>query len=153
MCFLIVNISMESFCPLVTGLCATRLYVVAFTSGISHAGSDDSHYLNVVLKNGDHRKVQLYNRPGDDYKKHKGDIWKFNIRTFHFRDGCITKGDFRHVYLQAGGKDGWNIQSVITYLYFNARHLTFVTSNLHVNRWLDGNGPAWQRRYTLSRVW
>ena len=34
------------------------------------------------------------------------------------------------------GKDGWNIESIMTFLHINGRY-EIVTADFHVNRWVD----------------
>ena len=61
---------------------------MAFTSGISNAGSDTSHTVEVQAS-GHVRNLRLYDRPGNDMLEHKGDLWKINFSDFHFTDQCI----------------------------------------------------------------
>ena len=58
-------------------------------AGIDDAGSDTSHIIEVQTI-GQVRKLVLYDRPGDDMQKNKGDLWKIDFSDFHFTDGCIT---------------------------------------------------------------
>ena len=72
-----------------TDTCLDKLYIMAFTSGKRHGDSDAGHTVE-ILAAGHVRNLRLYDRPGDDYSKHKGDLWKFNIDSFHFPFSCLT---------------------------------------------------------------
>ena len=136
----------------VSSACATELYVMAFTSGAGDAGSDSSPYLSVHLRDGAHRRVRFYDRRGDDLSPSKGDIWRFGITSFGFsKSKCITKEDIETVTIEAGGNDGWNIDSVMTVLH-GGLQFDVLTANMHVNRWIDGDGDIYHRSYTLQNV-
>jgi len=62
------------------------------------------------------KKIKLYDRPGNDYTRYKGDKWSIRLSDFGFSDKCILRGDIVNLALLAGGDDGWNIESVVTYL-------------------------------------
>ena len=56
------------------------------------------------LKSGETRLVKLYDRPGDDYAKYKGDLWKSSLSRFGFNDNCITE---RHWERGSSGRWTW----------------------------------------------
>ena len=85
---------------------------MAFTSGIDDAGSDTSHIIEVQTI-GQVRNLVLYDRPGDDMQKNKGDLWKIDFSDFHFTDGCITIDEISGVSIVENGSDGWNIDSIV----------------------------------------
>ena len=71
--------------------CGTELYVMAFTSGVRNAGSDDSPHMTIELTTHEKKDVTLYDRPGDDMYPNKGDLWEFRISLLHFStDKCIS---------------------------------------------------------------
>ena len=129
------------------GGCATDLYVIAFTSDLSSAGSDDSPYVEIVLNNGEVGHIRLYDREGDDYAENKGDLWRIPIRQFNFREGCVSTSGIRQVAIQEGGNDGWNIESIITML-----DRDLLTVDFHVNRWIDGNGSQSEKEFVLRKA-
>ncbi|MCG8623624.1 MAG: hypothetical protein MJE68_16730 [Proteobacteria bacterium] len=87
---------------------------MAFTSGVDDAGSDTSHIIEVQTI-GQVRNLVLYDRPGDDMQKNKGDLWKINFSDFSFTDGCITIGEISGASIvENNGNDGWNIDSIVT---------------------------------------
>lgn len=135
-----------------SGGCATELYVSAFTSGVKNAGSDNSPHLSVKLRTGEEKTLRLYDRPGNDMLSNKGDLWTLKISAFHFKtDSCIRKKDIGEIIVHNGGNDGWNIESILTILH-SANTFEVITANMHVNRWVDGNGSVQQRQYALTNV-
>ena len=124
----------------------------AFTSGLGYAGSDSSFYLALQLKNGETKRVLLYDRPGDDMLSYKGDLWTLEIDSFGFEQLCIRKKDIAKVSIVAGGNDGWNIESIITVLRRAQDEYTVVTADIGVNRWIDGNDKPEYLRFDLTIV-
>ena len=127
--------------------CASYLYVIAFTSNLGHAGSDDSPYIYIVLRSGEAQHLMLYDRPGNDMLENKGDLWRIPIRQFHFREHCISKNSISQVLIKQGGNDGWNIESIMTMLDYD-----ILTVDFHINRWIDGNGDLSHRQFALRLV-
>ena len=62
---------------------------MAFTAGINGAQSDTVHAVE-ILAAGHVRNLRLYNLPVDEHTRHKGDLWKYNITSFHFPFSCLT---------------------------------------------------------------
>ena len=125
---------------------------MAFTSNLKHAGSHDSPFLTLILKNGEMKRVRLYDRPGDDMFPNKGDLWTFKIDSFKFKQLCIRKKDIAKVTISQGGKDGWNIESVTTVLRRAQDEFTVVTADMGVKRWIDGDGKPEHRNFDLTIV-
>ena len=128
------------------------LYVNAFTSDLGYAGSDSSFYLTLRLKKGETKRVLLYDRPGDDMLSNKGDSWTLKIDSFGFEQLCIRKKDIAKVRIEAGGNDGWNIDSIITVLRREQDEYTVVTADIDVNRWIDGDDKPEYLRFDLTIV-
>ena len=131
-----------------TDACLDKLYIMAFTSGRRNAGSDDGHTVE-ILAGGYVRNLRLYNRPGDDYAKHKGDLWKFNIDSFYFPFSCLTISKIQTVSIIESSDDGWNIDSIVTLVGVNGS-FKVLTQDLDVNRWIDGDGHYTHRRFALT---
>ena len=133
--------------------CATELYVMAFTSTLAYAGTDDLPSLFVKLMTGEEKSLAFYNHVGvDDLTKGKGDLWKFQITNFNFiTDTCITKSDITGVTIHNGGDNGWNIESVVTVLH-GGLSFDLLTANMNVNRWIDGNDLPSELKYDLTCV-
>ena len=74
-----------------TADCLDKFYIMAFTSGVNLAGSDAGHAVEIVA-DGHVRNLELYDRPGNDYYQHKGDLWKYDLASFffHFVELCLT---------------------------------------------------------------
>ena len=89
----------------VSDSCLLRLYVMAFTSGVSGASSDSSHGIQIQY-NGAVKTMALYDRPGDDYMSNKDDLWELSL------SGCIKFRDIQRVSIVASGNDRWNIESI-----------------------------------------
>ena len=132
-------------------ICWQSLYILAYTSGLSNAGTDDRAYVEMRLTGGESKTIQLYNRPGDDYTRYKGDKWLIPLSSFGFSDKCIMRGDVVGLALLAGGNDGWNIESVVTYLKYDSYYRE-LSRDFEVYRWLDGNAGPNQLRFDLTLV-
>ena len=130
--------------------CLSKLYLMAFTSGASHAGSDTSHSIQVQL--GGHKvgTLQLYDRPGDDMLGNKGDLWKINFSDFHLLKSCITIDDIKKVSIVESGNDGWNIDSVVTLVKDFQGRVQILTQDLDVYRWIDGDGSQSHKHFDLT---
>ena len=133
------------------GLCLSTLYVMAFTSGLTHAGSDAGHTIEIQA-NGQVRNVRLYDRPGDDMLEHKGDLWRISFGSFYFSDNCINIGDIQTVSIIESSNDGWNIDSIVTMVKDSAGGVQVLTQNLDVFRWVDGNDLHSHRRFQLTKA-
>ena len=132
--------------------CYQSLYIIAFTSGLKKADSDDRAFVEMRLRNGEISTIRLYDRKGDDYVRYKGDMWQFDLYAFGFNDNCITRSDIVHLALLEGGNDGWNIDSVITLLQRKS-YYRILSRDFHVDHWLDGNdGDLSHLRFDLTLV-
>ena len=96
------------------------------------------------------KHIKLYDRPGDDYRKNKGDLWKIRFGSFGFR--CVKIKEIECVYIVEGSNDGWNIDSIVTLVKDSSRNSQILTSDLDVFRWIDGNGLRSHKRFLLSFV-
>lgn len=130
--------------------CGSELYVMAFTSGVKGAGSNDSPHLTLAVGT-ETRTVTLYDRPGDDMDKDKGDLWEFSISKLLLKDTCVEKADFKKITLENGGSNGWNIESIITFLR-SGNSYDMLTADMHINRWLDSDRGLEYRQYNLKLV-
>lgn len=123
---------------------------MAFTSGITHAGTDGSH--SVELQASGHvRSLQLYDRPGNDALEHKGDLWTFSISRFGIPDSCIMINEITSVSIIESSNDGWNIESIVTIVGDTSGGYQLLTRNFGANRWIDGDGDNFYRRFLLTR--
>ena len=132
--------------------CLSHLYIMAFTSGASGAGSDSGHAVEVQLTSGQVQSLPLYDRPGNDMLEHKGDLWKISFTDFHFFDGCITIQEISGVAMKQNSNDGWQIDSIVTFVKDVYGGSQLLTQNLDAFRWIDGDGAYSSRRFPLTLV-
>ena len=115
---------------------------MAFTSGLSGAGSQSDFSVRIQL-NGDVRTVLLYNRPGDDYRANKGDLWDLFFSSFGFSERCISTSDIERVSIVGNEHDDdWSIETIVTLVGDSSDNYQLLTHDFDVNRWLidDSNG-------------
>ena len=88
---------------------------MAFTSGLSGAGSDSAFSVEIQL-NGEVRTSQLYNRPGNDFDDNKGDLWDLLFSSFSFSESCIKISEIERIAIVDSGieSDDWNIETIVT---------------------------------------
>ena len=122
--------------------CLSKLYVMAFTSGVSGANSDSSHSIQLQY-NGATKTMDLYNRPGDDYLSNKGDLWELSL------SGCIKFPEIQGVSVVENGNDGWNIGSIVT-LVSDSRNMQVLTQDFDMNCWIDGDGSTSHKQLDLT---
>ena len=127
---------------IVSGSCLSKLYVMAFTSGLSGASSDTSHSVQLQY-NGAVKTMDLYNRPGDDYLSNKGDLWELSLSA------CIKIPEIQRVSIVENGNDGWNIESIVT-LVSDSSNIQVLTQDFDVNCWIDGDGAASHKQLDLT---
>ena len=129
-----------------TEACLDSLYIMAFTSGLKNAGSDVDHAVAITLANGVTKVSLLPDLKGNDYLKHKGDLWKISFER-HFKIYfCVKKHDIKNIYIVESGNDGWNIETIVTFIK-SGNDYELATSDFHVNRWIDGNSKYESRRF------
>ena len=124
---------------------------MAFTSGVLHGGADSQHSVELQA-NGHTRNLRLYDRTGDDMLSHKGDLWKLNLSDFHFIETCIKFADITRVSIIESSDDGWNIDSIVTFVKDSEGGVEVLTQNLDVFRWIDGDAHYTHRRFELTHA-
>jgi len=124
---------------------------MAFTSNLRSAGSDGKHaielrarYLSITKK--------LYNLPKDDYEPNKGDLWKLSIKHYFGFTQCIRARDINYIKIREASNDGWNIESVVTFVIFENRGWQLSSVDLNVNQWIDGNELPSHKEFKLNLV-
>ena len=126
--------------------CLQVIYILAFTSGSRHGGSRGSHKVEVKAT-GQTRVIKLPNLPGNDYQRNKGDLWKLsfgrNLKVGHNLkfNGCVTLKNIEHVAIVSGSRDGWNIDSIVTYVGADGSFRE-LTHDFNVYRSIDDDGSA-----------
>ena len=127
---------------------------MGFTSGRRDAQTRSRQKVLVRHSNGRVRQVIPYKIPN---VRNKGVLWKISFSRFHFRDSCITRSNIRRVTLKYGSNDGWNIDSVVSFLRSSYRwfgkirtYYRLLSTNFNIYRWLDGNQGLAFRTYSLT---
>ena len=123
--------------------------MIAVTGSSVTAGSDDSPFLHLGLKNHERGEAIFPDNPGNDMVRNKGDIWVFDIQSFGFLKTCITREYIKWISIHAGGSDGWNIASVLTLMYAENKYVVF-TNDTNINHWIDSNGSTEERELRLT---
>ena len=131
--------------------CLTTLYVMGFTSGLKRAGSDDDPFIEIRLFNREKKTVRFPDNSGNDMVRKKGDLWTIPFSKFGFKS-CVKKGNVESVVVKPGGNDGWNIQSIVTMVSTSGSEKQLLTSDMGVNRWIDGNGPSAEKQLQLTKL-
>ena len=113
---------------------------MAFTSGLSDAGSDSDFSVQNQL-NGDVRTSILYNRPGNDYFPNKGDLWDLSFPLFGFSESCIKISEIERISIVDSGIElhDWNVETIGTVVGDLSNNYQVVSNNFDVNRWINGH--------------
>ena len=120
---------------------------MAFTSDIKNAQSRDLPILSVTV--GEKTGKVAFSGHKKDMTKNKAGIWNFDINDFDFGT-CINKrSQISDVTIINGGKDGWNIASVVT-MVGAGKQLYVLSSDMNVNRWIDRNEGASRLQFPLT---
>lgn len=132
------------------------IYLFAHTSSDhQHAGSDDTHYVNIELDSGGIYYAELYDDPNtDQFEKGKSDLWILSIHNDHHGfsvpHGCIKFSDIDQISIEAGGEDGWKIDSVVTVGYSEYGQKRMLSSDLSNPHWIQTDGTASQYEWYLT---
>ena len=137
-----------------TGACLDSLYIMAFTSGIEDAQTKDAvgHAVEIGLAGRVTQLSLLPNNEGDDYQKHKGDLWKISFKDDFLLDYCVTKYDIRSITIMENGDDGWNIETIVTFIK-SGDDYELATSDFDVNHWIQGDKEDSHRFLELTLVY
>lgn len=66
-------------------------------------------------------------------------MWHLLLKSFFEIDRCIRIGDIQSISIIADSKDGWNIDSIITFAVINQQYWAQISANLNAYRWIDTN--------------
>lgn len=132
----------------ITAQCIKYLYVMAFTCDAKHAGGYKNHKIELVV-NGVLKSDYL--DPGNKgYKESKGNLWKLSLSKFFKFRGCVRKGDIDNIQIRAASKNGWCIESIVTFAVFNKYAWAQTTANMKSYRWVDTNTGNRAKTFPLS---
>ena len=133
------------------GPCIHYLYVMAYTSDKLFSGSDQKHRIEMQA-NELTKTAGLPDLPENDFSPSKGDLWKLSISDHFGFTSCITKRDIQGIAILAGSNDGWNIDSIVTYVASSEDDWKLSSVDLDVNRWIDQNSKLSYKRFQLTLV-
>ena len=94
--------------------------------------------------------VQLQPVNGDEFERGRGAVWTFNTADFGFTDRCIEVDDVDGLAVLEGGTDGWNIATIVTQVLDDDGDFSVLSSDIGVDRWIDGNGGEERKRFDLT---
>ena len=97
-------------CPKAMHSCIKRVLIYATTSGSFLAGTNGDISINLGYY-GRNSTVKLYDRPGNDFERNKGDLWYYNINQF-YSESCVIFSGIDKVQLIADTIDGWIVSDV-----------------------------------------
>ena len=124
---------------------------MAFTSDLGGAGADKRHEIELRAQQQSVTK-ELYNLPKNDFEPHKGDLWKLSIRhSFGFTQ-CIQASDINHIKIKESSKDGWNIESIVTFVIFDNGGWQLSSADLNIYRWIDKDRQPSHKEFKLNLV-
>ena len=118
------------------------------TSSVRHAQTLGEH-LFTLQAGGVTRSVNL-TTPSGGIVQGKGDLWKLSLKTDFDFPGCVTIKHIQNMALQENHNDGWNIDSIVTFLVVNPYYWALSSVDFDVNRWIDGNGANSAKQFILS---
>ena len=125
---------------------------MAFTSGLSDAGSDTDFSVQIQL-NGQVRTSLLYDRLGNDFQYNKGDLWELLFSGFGFSENCIKISEIERISIVDSGieSDDWNIETIVTLVDDSSNNYQVLTHDFDVNHWINGHSTdSEHRRFDLN---
>ncbi len=95
--------------------------------------------------------LRLYDKSSEDMTPGKGDLWKFEMKDFHF-PLCITLAHIQKVYIVERTEDPWHIESILTMMRDGYGRTQILTQNLDINHWIIGESKYSYRRLELTKA-
>jgi hypothetical protein len=129
--------------------CISQLYVMAFTDDTKNSQTRHPPFMELTV-GGEAQLAQLPAVTGREFQQGKGDLWAIDIIDFGFTDSCINKQDIDGVAVVEGGTDGWKIDSIVTFVRDVDGEFELLSTDIGVNRWIDGNFGPERERFDLS---
>ena len=132
----------------IVDFCIKHLYVLAHTSNVLYAGTNGDHKIALQAKG--QLKTIILPRPSGGLVQNKGDLWKLSLETdFGFYD-CVTVKQIENIALIENHSDGWNIDSIVTFLVVNPYYWALSSADFDVNRWVDKDGDPLYKQFILT---
>ena len=136
---------------MLVGSCVDKLYLMVFTSNLGNALSSGDFSIEVRVKGVTH-KLTLPALAQATKQSGKGDLWKFNMSQFGFEFPCIHVDEIEEIAIEEDSNDGWNIDSVVSFVGDSDGGFQLSTIDMDVNQWIDGDSLATRTRFELSNV-
>ena len=129
--------------------CFRDLLILAYTSDIENSQTSGNHEIELTV-NGLAKTATFTNFPGQS----RGNLWSLSLADrFGFpAAACIRKKDIQGIALLPGNSNGWNIDSIVTYMASNGYNWELNSVDLDVNRWIDTNSEESHKRFDLNLV-
>lgn len=122
---------------------------MAFTGGSQNALTNHPPFIELIVE-GEIGLVQLPEVTGLEFQNDKGDLWAINLGEFGLSTTCIRQRDIEGIAVVEGGTDGWLIDSIVTFLLDVDGNFSLLSSDIDVDRWIDGNGGEERKRFDLT---
>ena len=127
--------------------CYRYLRVLAYTSNIGHSQTSGNHIIELTV-DGLAKTATFTEFPGQS----RGNLWSLSLSDKFGFPGCIRKKDIQGIALIPGNSDGWNIDSIVTYVASNDYNWELNSVDLDVNRWIDTDSGKFRLRFDLNLV-
>ena len=129
------------------GSCINYLRILAYTSNVGHSQSTGDHEIELKA-DGLAKTAKLSDFP-DQLRRN---LWTLNLADDFGFFGCIRKKDIQGIAILADSTDGWNIESIVTYVAGYKYDWGLSSVDLDVNRWVDNNSSDSYKRFDLNLV-
>ena len=132
-----------------TGPCINYLYVDAYTSDKLNSDTQADVAHKIELKaDGLTNTTALADLPSES----RGKQWKLSLLDDFGFAGCMRKKDIQGIAILADNNDGWNIDSIVTYVAASEHCRELSSVDFCVDRWVDQNSFPERKRFDLNLV-
>ena len=129
------------------GSCINYLRVLAYTSNVKDSQTAGNHEIELKA-NGLAKTAKFSDFPD----KLRGNLWTLSLADDFGFAGCIRKKDVQGIAILPGNTNGWNIESIVTYVAGYKDDWELSSVDLDVNRWIDSNSEDSYKRFNLNLV-
>ena len=84
--------------------------------------------------------------------ENKGDLWKLTFDDDFPFTKCVTLNNIDRIVVRASGNDGWNIDSIVTYVGAPGKGFRDATIDFNAFRWVDDNGAPSNTYFMLKKI-
>ena len=129
------------------GSCINYLRVLAYTSNVRYSETTGNHTIELKA-DGLPKRAILSDIPD----QLRGNLWTLSFAGDFGFPGCIRKKDIQGIAIIADSNDGWNIESIVTYVAGYKYDWELSSVDLDVNRWVDNNSEDSYKQFDLNLV-